>query len=321
MYIHELAHYLTNLLAGSWIGRYPIGFSIYHTELGMGGSVLPQFENRPSSTAVRAGLRLLSFQAPTLVWLTLLCGSLALPFPYNGIILAWVLLFVPPQSWHDTHSVHRIVTGLLHSMPDTFPLRARENSLPVWPRIKALAGLTYRVMGWPAFYLKLMLTGIVFLCTPLLQPTANSIRFSYDLDPISFHNELKREQRRQGNAYRQVTSRTYYYRYERHKDIFLKFYFFWYLLTKICGLCAPTALWLFVSAGAIVYAREGNYFLLGYWALYGHFIAGRPGTSWSIIQSILITRRLIRRRRYQAEIAELMRILGQKEASRCPIDS
>jgi hypothetical protein len=76
VYIHELAHYLTDLLIGSWIGCYPIGFSVYHTELVMGGSVQAQFENKSSSTAYRIGFRLLTLQTPTLVGVLWLNGRI-----------------------------------------------------------------------------------------------------------------------------------------------------------------------------------------------------------------------------------------------------
>lgn len=312
VYIHELAHYLTDLLIGSWIGCYPIGFSVYHTESGMGGSVQAQFENKSSSTAYRIGFRLLTLQTPTLVWLALLGGSLSLPFPYNGLSFAWVLLFVPPQSWGDTRHIHKIMTGLLHSIPDTFPLRTKEISLPAWSRIKALSGLTYRVLGWPAFYLKLVLTGIFFFCVPFLKPEANSIQFSYYLEPISFHNELRTKQERQSKAYRQVTARTFDFRYQRHERMVKEYDFFWLLLTKISYLLAQITLWLLMTGLAIVYAGRGDYFLLGYWALYGHFIAGRPGTTWSVPRTVRIISRLIRRRRYQVDIDKLVEDLIDK---------
>lgn len=316
VYIHELAHYLTGLFVGSWIGRYPIEFSIYHTDSGMGGSVQPQYENRPLSIACRSGHRLLSLQAPTLVWLLLLGGSFAFPFPCNGVSFAWVLLFAAPQSWSDTRSVHGSMVNLLHSIPETFPLRTKEKSLPLWPRIKALCGLTYRVLGWPAFYLKLVLTGLFFLCVPLVKPPTNSIQFSYNLEAISFLNEVGATPARPGKEYRQVMARIFELRYQRGERTLQEFYFFWLLLPKLSYLLAQIAGWLVITGLAIVFAGRGNYFLLGYWALYGHFIAGRPGATWSIWRTIQVISRYLRRERYQAEIDRLITEVTDKSLVR-----
>ena len=306
LFIHELAHYLSDVLLGSWGGCYPIKFSVYHTESNVGGSVQPQLASRPSSVTYEIALSILSFQAPTLVWLAGLWGSLTLVFPYNGIGFTAVVLFMNPQSWGDTRRVHNIITNLLHTIPPLSFIRSRENELPVWQLAIALVNLTYRVLGWPAFYLKLIITGLMFLCVPLIRPNAHSLLFSYTVEMTSARDKLTDVNERNKN-YRCVTSLTSSVRYRGHEKFYQKFLSLWILSCRLCLLLAQAGVWLFVAGLAILMAQRGSYLLLCYWILYGHFILGRPTVrSQSMLSICRLLYRVGRREHFRAKINELV---------------